>query len=118
MPGKPTVLPTAEQPAEVAESRKLSITDLDGEHRQLLVRAITRVLSTPLAEITYAQIIDGLPIADVAYESRDQPYDGHPMEHAHEELCPGMLDKAREFRDDFRPEVLKFDSKVRISQHL
>jgi hypothetical protein len=119
MPGQPTASPAAEQqPAEeVVESRQLSITDLDGEHRQLLVRAITRVLSTPLAEITYAQIIDGLPIADVAYESRDQPYDGHPMEHAHEELCPGMLEKAREFRDGFQPEILTFNSEVRRSEH-
>lgn len=104
--------------APVSESRQLSIADLDGKHRELLVRAIDRILSTELAEITYAQIIDGLPIGDVAYDSHTQPYNGHPIDHAHEELCPGMLDKAREFRDGFRPEILTFDSQVRRNQYI
>jgi hypothetical protein len=94
------------------EPRQLSLEDLEGEHRQLLIRAITRILSTELAETTYAQIIDGLPIADVAYDSHDPPHDDHPLNEAHRELCPGMLDKAREFRDGFRPEILTFDSQV------
>jgi hypothetical protein len=94
------------------EPRQLSLADLDGEHRQLLIRAITRILSTELAETTYAQIIDGLPIADVAYDSHDPPHDDHPLIEAHKELCPGMLDKTREFRDGFRPEILTFDSQV------
>jgi hypothetical protein len=93
-------------------SPQLSIADLDGEHRQLLVRAIERVLTTELAETTYAQIIDGLPIGDVAYDTRTPPYKGHPISHAHEELCPGMLDKAREFRAQIQPEVLQFDAQV------
>lgn len=119
MPGQSTASPVAEQSAEkVEESRQLSIADLDGEHRQLLVRAIAAILSSELAEITYAQIIDGLPIGDVAYDSRRQPYDGHPIDHAHEELCPGMLDKAREFRDGFQPEVLTFNSQVSRSEHI
>ncbi|KAK4157367.1 hypothetical protein C8A00DRAFT_40212 [Chaetomidium leptoderma] len=110
---QPTASPITEQPTEkVEESGQLSIADLDGEHRQLLVGAITRILATELAEITYAQIIDGLPIGDVAYDARIQPYGDHPIDHAHEELCPGMLEKAREFRGAFRPEILTFNSKL------
>ena len=93
-------------------TRQLSIADLDGEHHQLLVRAITRILSTELAEVTYAQIIDGLPTGDVAYEAIVPPRDGHPIDQGHNQLCPGMLDKAREFRDGFQPEILTFDSQV------
>lgn len=92
---------------------QLSFADLAGEHRQLLERAISRILSTELAEVTYAQIIDGLPIADVAYDSRGPPHPGHAIDGGHEELCPGMLDKARQFRAEFQPDVLTFNSKVR-----
>jgi hypothetical protein len=110
--------PAADQPAEEEEeSRQLSISDFDGEHRQLLVRAITRVLSTTLAEMTYAQIIDGLPIGDIAYDSREQPYGAHPIDDAHEELCPNMLDKAREFLAEFQPEILTFNSQARRREH-
>ncbi len=115
--------PGAEKPAEnkaaeilkTTASRQLSIADLgDGEHRRLLAGAIVRVLATELAETTYAQILDGLPTGDVAYEARIEPYGAHPIDHAHNELCPGMLDKAREFRDAFQPEILAFDSHVRL----
>jgi hypothetical protein len=71
----------------------LLFIDLDREHRELLVRTITGILSTKLAEITYRQITQGLPISNVAYYSRVPPYSGNPMDHAHEELCPGMLDR-------------------------
>ena len=119
----PTASPGAEPPAdnqaaenrETTASRQLSIADLgDGEHRRLLVGAIARILSTKLAEITYAQILDGLPTGDVAYEARIEPYGAHPIDHAHNELCPGMLDKARGFRDAFQPEILAFDSQVSL----
>jgi hypothetical protein len=114
--------PLAEQPAETAaaesEPRYLSIADLDGEHREILGRAITRILSTELAEITYAQIIDGLPIADVAFDRRAHFCAGHPMDNFHEELCPGMLDRVREFRDGFRPEILTFNSLVSRTEYL
>ena len=117
MSGQSTPSPVAEQPElveMVVESRQLSssLADLDGEHRQLLDRAIARILSTELAEMTYAQIIDGLPTGDVAYDARVPPYGAHPIDHAHDELCPGMLGKAREFRDGFRPEILTFNSQV------
>ncbi|KAG7290258.1 hypothetical protein NEMBOFW57_000257 [Staphylotrichum longicolle] len=109
--------PDTERPTEEvldSASAQLSITDLgDSEHFQLLVRAINRTLSTEVAEITYAQIIDGLPIADVAWDSRSQPHNGHPiLDNTHEELCPGMLDKARGFRREFRPEILSFDAQL------
>ncbi len=97
-----------------AQARQVSLDELDGEHRRLLVRAITRVLCTEPAELTYAQIIDGLPIGDVAFDVTTRPYAGHPINDAHEELCPGMLDKAREFRDGFSPDILTFDEPVSL----
>lgn len=95
------------------ESRQLSLAQVDGEHRWLLDRAISRILSTEIAEETYAQILDGLPTSSVAYDRRSPPHRNHPIAHAHRELCPGMLEKARKFRDDFCPDILMFGFKVR-----
>jgi hypothetical protein len=35
----------------------------------------------------------------------------HPIEQ-HEDICPGVLDRTRRFREDFDPRVLSFDPKV------
>ena len=111
MSATPATLASAEQ-ADTSPAQ-LSFADLDGEHRQTLERAIRRILATELAEITYAQIIDGLPTGDVAYESYNPIYGDHPINSAHDKLCPGMLEKARQFRADFQPDILTFNSKVR-----
>ncbi|KAK4245686.1 hypothetical protein C7999DRAFT_42773 [Corynascus novoguineensis] len=101
---------------DAPKARKLFLEDLAGDHRRLLIRAIERVLSTEVAEFTYAQIIDGLPTGDVAVNSRDQPYGYdqhlHPIYSAHDELCPGTIEEARQFRHEFQPEILAFDSKL------
>ncbi|KAK0670277.1 hypothetical protein QBC41DRAFT_390009, partial [Cercophora samala] len=89
------------------------IDRLDAEHRSYLVRAINNVLSTQLALFTYAQIIDGLPIGDVAWDQRDPPLEGdHPLATEHEELCPGAMEKAREVCPRWDTEMLRFNPKV------
>ncbi|KAK4205127.1 hypothetical protein QBC40DRAFT_163385 [Triangularia verruculosa] len=92
---------------------RVSIDKLDAEHRAIFVRAINNVLSTEIAIFTYAQIIDGLPIGDVAFDSRrvDIP-EGHPLDADHEELCPGAMEKAREVCPKWDPELLKFNPNV------
>lgn len=95
--------------------RELDITDIDGEHQRLLVRAITRILSTDLAEFTFAQILDGLPTGEVAYDSRSMPYEpygGHPIDTVHDKLCPGILGKIRELLNQFQLKNLKFNPQV------
>lgn len=81
-------------------------------HRSTLKRAISNVLSTELSIFTFAQIIDGLPTADVAWDRR---YPGlhynNPVDE-HEEVCPGCVEKAREFYQDWDPAILKFNPKV------
>ncbi|KAK0668876.1 hypothetical protein QBC41DRAFT_320805 [Cercophora samala] len=73
-------------------------------HYALFIHAMKNVLSTEMAQFTYAQIVDGLPIKDVAWDRRIPAVHGiHPIEH-HPELCPGALDFAREYKD-----VLDFD---------
>ncbi|KAK4147302.1 uncharacterized protein C8A04DRAFT_34038 [Dichotomopilus funicola] len=78
---------------ESPPSRECGVADLDGEYQRLLVRAINRLLSTELAEFTFAQILDGLPTGEVAYDSLAIPYGDHPIGTVHDELCPGMVDK-------------------------
>ncbi|KAF4469570.1 hypothetical protein FALBO_3532 [Fusarium albosuccineum] len=113
MPTEKLLPATAEPEALGGEFRQLSIDVLDGAHHDIFKRAITRILDTDIAEITYAQIVDGLPLADVAYDSAGGgPYDDHPIYDVHNELCPGVLDKTREFRQSFDPQILKFDSRL------
>lgn len=93
---------------------KYSVDMLDGAHRDALALAISRVLSTELAETTYAQILDGLPLESVV---DDGPAYLLPPEHmfwgTHLELCPGVLERIKEFRANFSISILKFDAMVR-----
>ena len=100
--------------AREAYASRVAFDSLKSErHREVLMRALTNVLSTELALFTYAQIIDGLPTADVAWDRR---YHGlfheHIIDDVHETLCPGAMDKARELYDNWDPSILKFDPKV------
>lgn len=105
--------PRSPSTTDDSQIRSLSIDILDGDHHDLFTRAITRILFTEVAELAYAQIIDGLPLTRVIYESRGGKLPkGHPLHSAHQELCPGMLDKVRQFREEFAPEILSIDSRV------
>ncbi|RSL58342.1 hypothetical protein CEP53_006170 [Fusarium sp. AF-6] len=111
--------PAEAVPTELTEDARFkqpSINSLDGDHVELFTRGITRVLSTEISEITYAQIIDGLPLSDVVKDTESGgPPDGHPINDSHQELCPGVLEKIREFRKDFDPQILEFDSRLLLA---
>ncbi|KAK0742112.1 hypothetical protein B0T21DRAFT_360638 [Apiosordaria backusii] len=115
-------VPAHEMDAVLAQLRTKALADhrarvpldkLDAEHRAVLVRAVNNVLSTELAVFTYAQIIDGLPTGDVAYDSRWVDLtEGHPLDTEHEELCPGAIEKARGVCPKWDPDMLKFNPNV------
>ncbi|EXK98260.1 hypothetical protein FOQG_01230 [Fusarium oxysporum f. sp. raphani 54005] len=93
--------------------RQLAIHNLDQAHQDTVTSAIARILDTDIAEITYAQIIDGLPLGEVAFESRGgMPHRDHPINHCHDKLCDGILDSTRGFRSTFDRNILKFDSRL------
>ncbi|KAF5024407.1 hypothetical protein F66182_3493 [Fusarium sp. NRRL 66182] len=94
------------------ESRVLFSAISSEHHQGVLGRAIESVLSTDLAQFTYAQIIDGLPIADVAWDRRLPGIMGEHIIDDHEALCPGALEKAREYYEEWSPKDLKFDLKT------
>jgi hypothetical protein len=87
-------------------------------HRTVLNKAIRNVLSTELAIFTYAQIIDGLPIADVAWDRRLPGIMGEHVIDEHETLCPGALEKAQEYYENWQPSSLMFDPEVSRFQQL
>lgn len=90
-----------------------SIATVQGEHRDLLIRAMANVLSSPIAEITYAQIFDGLPLSEVAQDVYDAYFcQGHPVLSQHQELCPGVAEQAREYRSRLDATALHMDSRV------
>lgn len=105
------------QPQASQESSERSLVSvemsLSGAHLNTFEKAISNILSTPIAEETYAQIIDGLPLTHVAQDSANEelPPD-HPIHDEHAELCSGVLEKAQEFKAKFTPGSLKLDTTV------
>ncbi|KAK3899810.1 hypothetical protein C8A05DRAFT_46220 [Staphylotrichum tortipilum] len=99
--------------ARDAQTARVPYTDDGSMHHQTFRRAVSNVLSTELALFTFAQIIDGLPTADVAYDRRFPGLDGvvHPIEE-HPNLCPGVMERTREIRDRFDRSILLFDLTV------
>lgn len=93
---------------------RISVAELDIEHREIFSRAISSVLNTNLAEFTYAQILDGLPTAEVFRNRYNGPLHIHHPLRRHIELCPGVLERVKKHRDEFNPLDLSFDSKVGI----
>jgi len=94
---------------------KVSLAGLEGQHRDIFVHAVSNILSTEIAHLTYAQIVDGLPLSSVA----DDTYDNggslshmHPLYTKHNELCPGVLERTRQFLAGFDPNILRFDSRA------
>lgn len=79
---------------------------LDVHHRGSLDRALMRILHTRLAEDTYAEILDGLPMAGTFMRFCGN-VEAHPSLN-HKDLCPGVREKAREFRAGFEITTLHF----------
>jgi hypothetical protein len=95
------------------EFKKLSIASLQGRHHDILTRAVSNVLSSPVAEITYGQIIDGLPLSGVVYDTyEDIICPGHPLLDEHLELSTDVLERVNQLLTSFDPDILQIDSTV------
>lgn len=95
------------------QGTKASIEDiLDAQHCSAAVLAIANVISTSRAEITMAQLIDGLPLCDIAREGRAPPvHKDHPL-CEHLELCEGVLDKTRTWLGALEVSKLRIEQSV------
>ncbi|AEO71881.1 uncharacterized protein THITE_2124758 [Thermothielavioides terrestris NRRL 8126] len=90
--------------------RNPSVRTLDSEHAAAFKQALARLLSTDVAEITYAEILDGLPTV-ASFCDFHFIQETHPVfELRHDVLCPGVIDRTREFRAHFDPLQLTFPS--------
>jgi len=93
-------------------SNLLGPEDLDAEHFATLGRAVRNLLATEAAEITYGEIVDGLPTKSsfedfhYVWKIRDHP------SLQHESICEGAIDTVRTFRDAFDPSVLRYNPHV------
>ncbi|EXK44450.1 hypothetical protein FOXG_04052 [Fusarium oxysporum f. sp. lycopersici 4287] len=90
----------ASRPSPTSE-RPTYLDVLDNEHRKVLERAVRNLLSTEVAEVIYAQILDGLPTEKSLRDSSDYVKD-HPVHSIqHTEICPRYVEKARDFSNQF-----------------
>ncbi|RFU36296.1 hypothetical protein B7463_g95, partial [Scytalidium lignicola] len=94
-------------------SQKVSLHHLVTEHLSVVTRAISNVLSTDVAEFTYAQIVAGLPTRDSYgdFHYTTDVDEGSPVLH-HLSLCDRVLAKTRTFKSNFDPLSLQFDAYV------
>ncbi|KND89038.1 hypothetical protein TOPH_06332 [Tolypocladium ophioglossoides CBS 100239] len=98
-----------------ARFNKLSLDCLPGRHRDVFSRALSNVLYTEIAELTYAQIVDGLPLSSVQKDAYDFGLylpGRHPLHDRHTELCPGVLERTRQIHREFSIESLECDSRL------
>lgn len=89
----------------------MSLRDLDSTHLLPFRQALTNLLSTHIAEFTYAQLVDGMPTKSVY---SDHWYTEEFPVAQHEQLCPGALEKALAFRAAFDIFSLDFEPEVRF----
>ncbi|POS70965.1 hypothetical protein DHEL01_v210642 [Diaporthe helianthi] len=99
---------TVPPPASIERSRVDEI--LDQAHETRFCGAIINILHSKPAEFTFAQLVDGLPLAKVASTSLALRC-GDPVRE-HKTLCPGAMDKVRAFRDSFDPASLDLPVEV------
>ncbi|KAL1869603.1 hypothetical protein Daus18300_005457 [Diaporthe australafricana] len=80
---------------------------LDDAHQAVFKRAMTNVLATDLAELTFAQLVDGLPLWGVAIDQSKHRHTREEPTFSHRELCPGVMEKTRSFRQVLDPLLME-----------
>ncbi|KAH6651682.1 hypothetical protein BKA67DRAFT_537542 [Truncatella angustata] len=96
----------------MSDSDAISADSLGPNHYNALSKAIHQVLTTDLAIETYAQIIDGLPLCDVAWNRyQHRLCQKHPI-NSHKSLCPGSIEKASSLKNSLDLSWLSYDDKL------
>ncbi|KAK2745992.1 hypothetical protein FQN55_005814 [Onygenales sp. PD_40] len=86
---------------------KLPASILHGDHFVAFKTSLSNILLTNRAEDTYAQIIDGMPTADVWDEYANRR---HEWIENHKQLCPTTREKTKAFQANFSPDELHLDT--------
>ncbi|KAL2022630.1 hypothetical protein VTK56DRAFT_4974 [Thermocarpiscus australiensis] len=91
------------------------ISLLDDTHADAFKQALTRLFQSDVAELTYAEIVDGLP-TEASFLEFHFREEGNPVfELQHTALCPGVLEKTRRFRETFDPTSLVFSTQLLLA---
>lgn len=93
--------------------RKTTTNSLSELHREAVSRAISNIFLTDIAESTYSQIVDGLPLANKVNDvwGGSLLWEDHPV-FTHIALRDGVQNMVKSFRTDFDPQILEFDASV------
>lgn len=102
---------TVALPAHIDKCRVDQV--LDKDHQHVFTTALLNILRTEVAEITLAQIVDGLPLEHVAFSLRGHRYTIEDPVATHAQLCPGTLEKTKAFREAFDPALMSLRTDVR-----
>lgn len=87
---------------------------LTGQHCNAVVLAVSNVLATENAQLTMAQLFDGLPILAVARKSRAlYIHKDHPLCQQHTNLCAGALDEAKAWIADLNISEVELEAWVK-----
>lgn len=92
----------------------MPLSDLDEAHFEPLARGITNVFSTKIAQDTFAELVDGVPLRKSHQEAHGRPLIDaltHPARQ-HTALCPGTLERMEEFKAKFVIQDLELDAKT------
>ena len=60
---------------------------------------MANILATDLAELTFAQLIDGLPLWDVPIDQSKSTHSPEEPVFNHRKLCGGVMEKMRALRE-------------------
>lgn len=104
---------------EVSRPHMMPLSDLDESHFEPLARAITNVFLTKIAQDTFAQLVDGVPLDKSLGEAHGRPLmdaTTHPARQ-HTVLCPGTLERMEGFKAKFSIQDLELDAKVCLPFH-
>lgn len=85
---------------------------LDAAHQDSFRRAVLNILSTDIAKTTFAQLVDGLPLSDVAFANSGHRNTIYDPVYRHKVLCPGIREKTESFRKSFEPVAMELDVEV------
>lgn len=94
---------TVPPPPSIEETQVENV--LDSSHQGYFYRAIRDILHTCIAETTFAQIIDGLPLKSVAHATAGLSWESSLNND--ENLCAGSLEMLNGFRGRFEPLKMK-----------
>ena len=90
-----------------------AVSSLRSDHLGAFIRALSNMISTELAEVTLAQIVDGLPVPSSSRDLVESGiHDSHPVYTERTKLCPGVSAKTQEILKCLDPASLQLESAV------